>query len=206
MVQVLYLSSRHQAEAGRKPLCTASLEVLTANPTQVLAGNDGNLYGVANGGYTSDGIVFQLTPSGGHWTESVLHMFLYSEALRPRLPGAGQRRQSLRHLNLRLVPLGTMFTLQKTSSGWAFSEYLTQHSCQPEDLPFDNLSNLTIDAAGNLYGTGAGGEGDLRGSGKKRPGDPGCRYGYIFKARYDSSGWHYQDLDFLLNTYLSIAW
>jgi uncharacterized repeat protein (TIGR03803 family) len=169
-----------------------------ADPTQVLAGNDGNLYGVANGAYPSDGIVFQLTPSGGHWTESVLHMFLHSKGFDPAYlvqDSAG----NLYGILLASGAAGTMFVLQK-SSGWAISEYLTQHSCQPEDLPFDNLSNLTIDAAGNLYGTGAGGEGDLRGSGKKGPGDPGCRYGYIFKARYDSSGWHYQDLDFLLNT------
>ena len=30
IMQALYLSSRHQVEAGRKPLCTASPEVLTA--------------------------------------------------------------------------------------------------------------------------------------------------------------------------------
>ena len=44
-------------------------------PTQVLAGNDGNLYGVAGGGVFHNGVVFQLTPSGGQWTQSVVHAF-----------------------------------------------------------------------------------------------------------------------------------
>ena len=63
------------------------------------------------------------------------------------------------------------------------------------------MNNLTIDAAGNLYGTGTGGEEFAGSFGKKRPDGTECFYNYIFKASYDSNGWHYQDLDFLLNTY-----
>ena len=34
-----------------------------------------------------------------------------------------------------------------------------------------------------------------------------CSYSYIFKARYASGDWHYQDLDFLDNTYFRVvAW
>lgn len=95
-----------------------------------------------------------------------------------------------------------MFVLRK-SSGWAISEYFTQHSCQPELLPYDALINLTIDSAGNLYGTGAGLEEPAATFGKKSPGEQGCFYNYIFKASYASDGWHYQDLDFQVNTYFS---
>jgi hypothetical protein len=62
------------------------------------------------------------------------------------------------------------------------------------------MIDLTIDAAGNLYGTGFGFEGVAGKSGKKRPGGDGCFYDYIFKASYASDGWHYQDLVFLTNT------
>ena len=67
-----------------------------ATPTQVLVGNDGNLYGVASGGVSRGGVVFQLTPSGGRWTESVIHPFGF-EGDAPCVSGPGQRRQSLRH-------------------------------------------------------------------------------------------------------------
>ena len=168
-----------------------------ASPNQVLVGNDGNLYGAATGAYPSNGIVFQLTPSGGQWTESILHLFQSAEGSIPAYLVQDSASNLYGITNSSQAPI---FTLQKTGSGWVFSEHLSQHSCQPEDLPYDFLNNLAIDAAGNLYGTGAGGEGDLGGSGKKLPGDPGCHYSYIFKASYASDGWHYQDLDFLLNT------
>ena len=35
----------------------------------------GNLYGTAGGGADNQGTIFKLTPSGGHWTESVVHTF-----------------------------------------------------------------------------------------------------------------------------------
>jgi uncharacterized repeat protein (TIGR03803 family) len=157
-----------------------------SDPTQVLVGNDGNLYGVATG------MVFQLTPSGGQWTESVLHMGFNPANLVQDSAGNlyGTDNEGLE---------GLVFVLQK-SSGWAISEYGAGGSCQPEDLPYDFVNNLTIDAAGNLYGTGGGGETFAASFGKKSPGGGDCSYTFIFKARYASDGWHYQNLDFLLNT------
>jgi uncharacterized repeat protein (TIGR03803 family) len=164
-----------------------------ADPTQVLVGNDGNLYGAANGAYPSNGIVFQLTPSGGHWIESVLHAFGSPSYLGQDSAG------NLYGIEFVSPAAGTIFVLQK-SSGWALSEYSVGHSCQPEDLPYGFINNLTIDAAGNLYGTGGGGEEFAASLGKKSPGAGECSYSFIFKARYAGDGWHYQDLDFLLNT------
>ena len=45
----------------------------------------GNLYGTtASGGSNDDGVVFKLTPSGGGWTESVIHNFNGSDGNLPR--------------------------------------------------------------------------------------------------------------------------
>jgi hypothetical protein len=86
--------------------------------------------------------------------------------------------------NIDRVDEGVMFTLQKQALGWAFDEDFIQHSCAPGDVTRDNFNNLTVDAAGNIYGTGVGaltfGQGQ-------------CSYSYIFKARYGSDGWHYED-------------
>ena len=99
-----------------------------ATPTQVLVGNDGNLYGVAGGGIYGDGVVFQLTPSGGQWTQSVLHAFgsegdtalvIWSRTAQA-ISTASQAIPCLSH--------GAIFVLEKTGSGWAFSEYIVEHS------------------------------------------------------------------------------
>jgi uncharacterized repeat protein (TIGR03803 family) len=155
-----------------------------SNPSQVLVGNDGNLYGIAGGG---NGVVFQLTSSGGQWTESVIHTFSGMDGYDPAYlvqDGAG-------NLYGIVSPYaGAIFELEK-SSGWTFSKSFVQHECVPEDFPYDSLNNLIIDANGTLYGTGGGGE-----NGKTRPGNPECTFTYIFKASHDSGGWHYQDLYF----------
>ena len=157
-------------------------------PTQVLLGNDGNLYGVAGGGLYDGGVVFELTASGGQWIERVLHSFQYAgEGSSPRYlvqDGAGNLYGITTWFSV-----APIFTLQKTSSGWAFSEYFIQHGGS-----FEYLNNLAIDATGNVYGTGAGGEG-CRGGRCNASSSP--YYSYIFKAWYASDGWHYEDLDYL---------
>ena len=72
-----------------------------------------------------------------------------------------------------------IFVLERTNSGWVFSEDFVHHN----DCEADFLNNLTVDAAGNLYGTGG-----------TFTQDEECSSGYIFKASYGSDGWHYQDL------------
>ncbi len=171
-------------------------------PTQVLVGDDGNLYGVTfGGGMYGAGVVFQLTPSGGGWTESVLHAFGNGDGASPSYlnqDAAG---------NLYGISETSIFTLQKTGSGWAFSEYLV-------DLGFDgSLHNLTTDAAGNLYGTGtyymgtsysgtgAGASGTTLRSGRRSRVPAPTPYDYIFNAAYVGGNWQYQNLVFLSNTY-----
>ncbi len=158
-----------------------------STPIQVLVGNDGNLYGIASGTFPGNGFVFQLTPSGGQWTESVLHAFNGADGSAPgslvqdsagNLYGITNSSSSLH---------GVIFTLQKTGSGWGFSEYIVQHS------EFDVLNNLAIDAAGNLYGTGYDGSNFA----PINCGGYPCHDSYIFKASYAGGGWNYQDLEYL---------
>ncbi|MGA2371216.1 MAG: choice-of-anchor tandem repeat GloVer-containing protein [Candidatus Korobacteraceae bacterium] len=153
------------------------------NPTEVLVGTDGNLYGVANGNFGSNGVVFQLTPSGGQWVESVLVAFNGSNGSEPSY--LVQDNAGSLYGIVGLVPYGGIFTLQKTSSGRYFSEYAIPY----DGCCYDGLNNLVIDAAGNLYGTGGG-----AGMDDENP------FGHIFKASYDSDGWHYEDLVYLTNT------
>ena len=144
-------------------------------PTQVLAGNDGNLYGVAFGGINNHGVVFQLTPSGGQRTETVLHAFSDAQPAYLVQDSAGNL-YGISNADFE----GRIFTLQKNGPGWTFEDFLVQHE------QFDHLNNLAIDAAGNLYGTGSGGV-------QKQ-----YYVTYIFKASYDARhGWHYEDLDYL---------
>lgn len=168
------------------------------SPTQVLFGNDGNLYGVAGGGIYDDGTVFELAPSDGGWTQTVLHSFQYAGE------GGGPHylvQDSAGNLYgiTMWFDVGPIFTLHKTSSGWSFSEYFVQHGGS-----YEYLNNLAIDAAGNLYGTGAGGEGCRSGRCNTRPDAPSY-YSYIFKAWYASDGWHYEDLDYLGFQYFPAA-
>ena len=61
---LLYSFAGQQAGDGERPM--GNLVFDTA----------GNLYGItANGGSLGCGIVYQLTPSGGSWSESVIHTF-----------------------------------------------------------------------------------------------------------------------------------
>ena len=164
-------------------------------PTQILLGNDGNLYGVAGGGVFGGGVVFQLTPSGGQWTQSVVYPFGSEGDDSPAYLVQDSAGNLYGIASNSLPAHGVIFVLQKAGSGWNFNQYIVDHN------EFDILNNLTIDTAGNLYGTGYDGSTFLNRRGNRGPGDV-THDSYIFKAWYASDGWHYEDLEYLPNQYL----
>jgi len=167
------------------------------NPTQVLVGNDGNLYGIARGGVFGGGVVFQLTFTGGQWTPTVAHAFggIDNDS------GPGYLVQdSAGNLygiaSNGYLEHGAIFVLLKTGSGWGFSQTVVYSD------EFDALNNLAIDSAGNLYGTGEAystiaGAGDY-----KNPGYYLSYASYIFKASYANGNWRFQAVVSLPNQIL----
>jgi len=118
----------------------------------------GNIYGTTLGGGRfscpsgSCGVVFQLTPAGGSWTENVLYRFNagddgygpYSGVI---LDGAGNLYGTAAFGGG--ASLGTAYELSPSASGWT-PTVLTDFS-GGGGFP---LGGLTFDAHGNLFGTG----------------------------------------------------
>ena len=117
----------------------------------------GNLYGSTNkGGVGGGGTVFELTPSGGGWTYNLLYSFTGNTGCGPfanlGLDGAG---------NLYGTTLcdgannaGNVFELTPSGGGWTYSSLHDFTNGSDGGYPY---SNVTFDAAGNLYGTASRG-------------------------------------------------
>jgi len=119
----------------------------------------GNLYGTTiKGGDNNFGTIFQLSPaSGGHWTEQVLYSFDPFNGSDGWYPAGGLVFDTAGNLFGTTSIGGTLgggiiFELSPQTGGtWReavlYGFYSPFHS---EQFPY---SNLTFDAAGNLYGT-----------------------------------------------------
>jgi len=126
---------------------------------QMIFDRSGNLYGTAySGGLDGeDGAVFELSPSNGGWTFSLLHLFDFSagEGVDP-LAGVTLGSDG----NLYGTTLGgggfddgAIFRLVHDGNSW---NYQTLHSFTMEtgDSPF---GGVTFDSQGNMYGTAIAG-------------------------------------------------
>jgi uncharacterized repeat protein (TIGR03803 family) len=121
---------------------------------EVVFDHAGNLYGTTYaGGQNKDGTVFELTPSGSGWTESVLYNFSgFGAGLNP---AAGVIFDPAGNLYGTTSSggqggNGTVYQLTPSGSGWTEKAiYIFQNGTDgshPE-------ASLVIDPAGNLYGT-----------------------------------------------------
>lgn len=128
------------------------------NPLGLIADASGNFYGVTEaGGASGYGTIFKLSPViGGGWTETVLYSF------------AGGASGQLPKGNLALdaagnfygtawggsTGYGIVYKLMLTRSGWVEQVLHTFTNGADGGSP---LSGVTMDTAGNLYGTASSG-------------------------------------------------
>ncbi|MGA2370950.1 MAG: choice-of-anchor tandem repeat GloVer-containing protein [Candidatus Korobacteraceae bacterium] len=142
--------------------------------------NAGNLYGTTYyGGSGIYGTVFQLTPSGSAWTENILYNF-QGEGPVGCCPSAGVIFDSAGNLygaasvgGSRVG--GSVFEMQPSGGNWVLT---VLYSFQGNGT--GPVSDLVMDAAGNLYGT--------------LNTDGAYLYGSVFKLTPSSGGWTYTDL------------
>jgi len=124
----------------------------------------GNIYGTTQGGGMYDsGVTFELTPSGGGYTETILHSFGLGEDGRAPLAGivfdtagniygttdlGGTGSPQTCHGSC-----GTVYQLTPANGGW-IENVLVNFDVTNGQHPY---GNLIIDSSGNLYGTTATG-------------------------------------------------
>ncbi len=121
-----------------------------ANPIgPVMFDSVGNLYGTAQGGGANGyGVVFELSPVGAGWTETVLHSFAGgADGANPPngliMDPAGNLYGTT--YNGGVAGHGTVFELSPSGGGW------TERVIYTGDAPFGD-AGLTRDAAGNIFG------------------------------------------------------
>lgn len=144
---------------------------------------EGNLYGAtAAGGSNYEGNVYELRPSRGGWTESILYQFLGYDGNYSRggviFDGAGNLYGTTETGGTGgIYGYGTVFQLTPSYGGW--TENVLYNFQNTNDGLYPN-SGLVFDRSGNLYGTtpygGSGGGGT------------------VFELSPSSGGWIYTTL------------
>jgi len=151
--------------------------------SSVILDAQGNLYGTtANGGAGNYGVVYELSPSGGTWTETILHTFANTEGANPfgslvfdaagNLYGAtsagGGSSSACKY------GCGTIFELSPSAGSWNVT-VLHNFTTNPRDGRFPYCA-LVFDSGGNLYGMTS--EGGSAGN-----------YGTVFELTPSGNSW-----------------
>ena len=142
----------------------------------------GNLYGTTTyGGTYNYGIVFELTPSNGSWTETVLWNFTGgSDGSEPwsglTLDSAGNLYGTTEFGGI--YGRGNVYKLSRSGSGWTLTNLLSLNSFEGNDL----IGGVAMDPEGNLYGTAV--KGGPQGGGT------------VFELAPSNGGWAYRVVGF----------
>jgi len=122
----------------------------------------GNLYGTTyygGGGSSCEfycGTVFELSPEGGTWSETILHSFNANDGYFPLagviLDQAGSIYGTTSEGGTVGQASGVVFELSPQAGTWAFT-WLHNFPEQPGDGQVPGSGSLVMDAQGNLYGT-----------------------------------------------------
>ena len=112
----------------------------------------GNIYGTTTGDTNgNDGTIFELSPSNGGWTETILHRFTNQES-----PCGGVTFDTAGNLYGTTfaggIGYGTVYELTPSGSGWV---YHTIYEFQGTGGSATPIGGVTFDTSGNLYGTTA---------------------------------------------------
>jgi len=141
----------------------------------------GNLYGTTwMGGPANEGVVYALTPSGSGWTFNLLYYFQGS--LNGTGPVGGVVLDQAGNIYGATATGGsggggTIYELSPSGQGWNFNLLYSFTATGYDAGPLDTL---TMDAAGNLYGT------TYRGG--------AFEFGTVFKLTHNNGAWTYTDL------------
>jgi uncharacterized repeat protein (TIGR03803 family) len=123
----------------------------------------GNLYGASSGGADACGAVFELSPSGGRWTETVAYSFTGSGG-DGCFPAAGMLLDAAGNLyggaGGGAYGNGVVFELSPSSGGWVEDLLYAFAGGSDGSGP---IGSLAFDKAGRLYGVTEGGGGDCGG-------------------------------------------
>jgi uncharacterized repeat protein (TIGR03803 family) len=152
---------------------------------RVVLDSAGNIYGITtNGGSYGYGTVFELSPSEGGWTETLLYSFEWGYGCGP---SAGLVFDGMGNLygGTAAGPVGqcaTIFELSPQQGGWNFRTiYMFINGSGGTSEP----DSLAIDAAGNLYVTSI--FSGLYGDGSVFELSP-TSYGWVYTDLYDFTG------------------
>jgi uncharacterized repeat protein (TIGR03803 family) len=147
--------------------------------SRVLFDPAGNMYGVTfEGGAYNAGAVYELSPGGGGWTESVIYSFNQNLGVGTSLPNGPlvlDRSGDLygtAYCNEIGGCFGAVWQLQQSQSGWGLNNIFTFNGFNGFEL-----DGVISDASGNLYGFSDGDQ------------DNGSENAY--KLSPSSEGWTY---------------
>ena len=131
------------------------------SPAALVLDPAGNIYGTAGGGLPcvnggDCGVVFELTPSASGWTETLLHIF--TDGADGAYPASGLILDNQGNLwdatssGPGEFGVGTIFELTPAQGGWNFT---TQYTFINGTV--NGANAVTMDSAGNIYGSSFGG-------------------------------------------------